>query len=152
MTSIASERIARVVPPGLRTTPAERDAILEIAYLCVAADHKLADEELAALRQVAGKLEGRGPLTEAALDELLGRFAEWRAPGEIPELLRGLAAKLSPAARTLAYRVAYGLAVCDLDTSDEEFEFDLQLIDALELTADQASALAEEVQGALQGE
>jgi len=41
--------------------------------------------------------------------------------------------------------------MCDLDSSDEEFEFDLQLIDALELTADQASQLAEEVQELLQG-
>lgn len=149
--SRASELAATVVPATLKVTDAERDAILEIAYLAVAADHKLSDEELDAMRRIGARLHGKETLSDKELDDLLGRYAQWLERSEIEQRLRDLGGKLSPAARTLAYRVAYMLAMCDLDSSDEEFEFDLQLIDALELTADQASQLAEEVQELLQG-
>lgn len=145
--SKASNLIVRVVPPGLKTTKAERDAILEIAYLAVAADHKLSDDELDALSRIASKLHG----AEQNLNDVLGRFGERREQQEVETRLRELGASLSPAARSLAYRVAYALAMCDLDTSDEEFEFDLNLIDALDLTSDQAAQLADEVQRVLQG-
>ncbi len=152
MTTRASELAARVVPPTLKVTSVERDAILEIAYLAVAADKKLSAEEVDALRRIAARLEGKESLTEKELGDLLQRFANWPNREEVDQRLRVLGGTLSPAARTLAYRVAYALAMCDMESSDEEFEFDLQLIDALELTADQASALAGEVQEILQGD
>lgn len=46
---------------------------------------------------------------------------------------------------TKAYKLAYALSLCDLETTDEEFKFDLELIDSLRLTQDEATALADEV-------
>jgi len=148
--SRASELIARVVPADPKIDARERDAILEIAYLAVAADHKLSDDEIDGLKRIAASLEGADEYSDKKLDELLGRFAKWRDRAEVDERLRKLGGTLSPHARKLAYRVAYALAVCDLEAPDEEFEFDLQLIDALELSADQANTLAGEVQRLLQ--
>ena len=54
-------------------------------------------------------------------------------------------------ARRIAYKTAYALAVADLATSDEEFEFDLQLIDSLALSQDEADELAAEVMNAFGG-
>lgn len=151
MTTRAAELAANVVPAGLRITNEERDIILEIAFLAVAADSKLSDEELYALSRIASRLAGKdGPCANEELDEIIARFATWRDRKEVDERLQLLGGKLSPSARGLAYRIAYVLAMCDLDSSDEEFEFDLQLIDALELTADQAQRLAKEVQEVLQ--
>jgi hypothetical protein len=152
MTTRAAELAANVVPPGLKITSAEREIILEIAFLAVAADSKLSDEELFALSRIAARLAGKdGPIPTEELDEIIARFAKWRDRKEVEERLQQLGAKLSPAARSLAYRVAYVLAMCDLESSDEEFEFDLQLIDALELTAEQTTQLAKEVHEVLQG-
>lgn len=152
MTTRASELAARVVPATLKVTSGERDAILEIAFLAAAADHKLSEEELEAFRRIAARLEGKAALTDKELGERLERFSNVPTREQVDQRLRELGGGLSPAARTLAYRVAYALAMCDLESSDEEFEFDLQLIDALELTADQASSLAGEVQEILQGD
>lgn len=151
MTTRAAELAANVVPKTLKITPEEREIILEIAFLAVAADAKLSDEELYALSRIAARLSGKdGPIPSEELDEIIARFATWRERKEVDERLQLLGGKLSVPARRLAYRVAYVLAMCDLDSSDEEFEFDLQLIDALELAAEEAHTLAKEVQELLQ--
>ena len=56
MTTRAAELAANVVPPGLKITNEEREIILEIAFLAVAADAKLSDEELYALSRIASRL------------------------------------------------------------------------------------------------
>ena len=152
MSSRASELAANVIPASLAVTDVERDAILEIAYLAVAADHKLSSEELDAMRRIGARLHGKPTLTDDELDELLGKYAQWLDREEVEQRLRDLGGKLSPVTRKLAYKVAYTLAMCDLESSDEEFEFDLQLIEALELSANEASILAEQVQKILQGD
>ncbi|HEX7663019.1 MAG TPA: hypothetical protein VF407_00835 [Polyangiaceae bacterium] len=163
------DQVAGVVPPKVELSPAERDAILEIAYLAIAADRVLRDEEVEAFRAVAARLYGLETLDEKQLGALLDRFTSrlehtkaTMIPGddadeamserskllraEADERLRVLAKDLPrEETRTLAYKIAYALALCDLETTDEEFEFDLQLVDALALSGDQAGELADEV-------
>lgn len=161
------QAVGDVVPndPELVLSAPEREAILEIAYLAIAADRTLREEELEAFRGVAGKLRdlvgdpAEGPtskhplalrenreLTDRELARLLDHYAAGLARSAADERLRVLAGALGrPEAKAVAYKVAYALALCDLDTSDPEFEFDLQLIDSLGLTQDEAGALADEV-------
>lgn len=157
------QQVQNVVPANgtLVLTAEEREAILEIAYLAIWADHKLHDEEIAAFRAVASKLRDlvdKDPtpselLSERELNAILDRFAKGLERAEADERLRVLAAGLTRnAARGLAYKLAYALSLCDLETADEEFEFDLQLIDSLKLTQDEASALADEVHDAFGSE
>ncbi len=157
-----SELIAHVVPEkreGPALSASEVDAIVEIAYLTIAADRRLDAEEIAAFRGVVERLRGE-PISEGALDrvldEMYGRAERARAKedgaaskGYADERLRGLAAKMSVTARELAYRVAYAMGLADMEASDEEFELDLQLVDALELTNDRAEELADEVMAVL---
>lgn len=49
--------------------------------------------------------------------------------------------------RALAYRAAYALSLADEESSDGEFEFDLQLLDALDLSQAEADRLVGEVDG-----
>lgn len=140
----AHELVPDVIPEGFAISPDEADALLEIAYLAIFADHRLSDEELSAFRGVVGRLRGTEPSAKA-IDSLLDAFRS-RAEGvDADERLRALAKPLSPAVREVAYKVAYALGLSDMDSSDEEFEFDLQLVDALELSNDRAEDLADEV-------
>ncbi|MDB4992802.1 MAG: hypothetical protein JWM74_234 [Myxococcaceae bacterium] len=157
------EQVEQVVPaPGtLRLSPREREAILEVAYLAIAADRKLNDEELEAFRAVASRLREIAPhdpnapppsreehrtMSDRELNAILNRFADGLERSAADERLRAISKELQrPEVRHLAYKVAYALALCDLETSDEEFEFDLQLIDSLELTREEADTLADEV-------
>lgn len=149
MTDSAAEIAARVIPETTTLTAAEADVVLEIAYLAIAADHKLADAEIDAFRGVMSKLAG-APVTERALNEKLDALNAKVERVDVDEHLRALGKDLSPGARAIAYKVAHAIALADLDSSDAEFEFDLQLIDALELSGEQADALALEVESAMQ--
>jgi hypothetical protein len=146
----AAESIARVVPDDVRLSPVESDAVVEIAYVTIAADRRLDPAEVEAFRAVIERLR-RAKVAQAELDrvmnEMYGRATVTREEGD--EHLRALAAKMSVPARELAYKVAYAMSVADLEASDEEFELDLQLVDALELTSDRAEALQAEVMAKL---
>ena len=52
-------------------------------------------------------------------------------------------------ARLAAYRISFFLGIVDLDASDREFEFDLQLIAALGLDQDTADRIAADVNEAI---
>jgi hypothetical protein len=52
-------------------------------------------------------------------------------------------------ARLAAYRIAFFLGIVDLDASDREFEFDLQLIAALGLDQEAADRIAADVNEAI---
>lgn len=160
-------QVESVIPsdPDLVLTAGEREAILEVAYLAIAADRQLREEELVAFRAVAARLRdlvgdpAEGPtsrrplapaenrtLSDKELNAILDRFADGIARSDADERLRVLSKSLTRAeASRVAYKVAYALALCDLDTSDEEFEFDLQLIDSLGLSHAEAKGLADEV-------
>ncbi len=153
-----TEGVLRAVPEGsLSLSKAEADGILEIAFLAIAADRKLHDEELVAFRAVAGRLRqlsgsaSAPTVSDRDFELILERFGPDLDREVAEEHLRARGAELTrPEARKLAYKVAYALALCDLETSDEEFEFDLQLIDALALTTEEADALEDEVLDAFQ--
>ena len=166
------ERVEEVVTrqTGLVLTNQEREAILEVSYLAIAADRKLREEEVAAFRAVAARLRDKvgdpqvGPyrktisaeenrqLSARELNAILDKFANGLARSDADARLRELSKHLArPEARASAYRVAYALALCDLDASDAEFEFDLQLIDSLGLSQEEAEALADEVMQVFNG-
>ena len=148
--------VLRVVPTdeALALTKKEAAAILEIAFLAIAADHKLRDEEIEAFRGVAGRLKDlssgsaktSGPMGDRELEAILDSFSADMDRAVADERLLVVAKDLDRAeVRALAYKVAYALALCDLDTSDEEFEFDLQLVDALNLSQEDVGALEDDV-------
>jgi hypothetical protein len=152
-----AETIGRVVPLGEELTASEVDAIVEIAYLTIAVDRRLEAEEIDAFKSVVERLRG-APVERSALDKLLddmfaradaARGSEGEQSGYADERLRALAGKMSVPARELAYKVAYAMGLADMESSDEEFELDLQLVDALELTNERTEELAGEVMDVL---
>ncbi len=150
---MSAEDIANIVPGKSDLPPSEIDAVVEIAYLTIAADRRLADEEVAAFHRVLERLRGSS-VAQAELDRVLDDMYDRadKARGErgyADERLRALAGKMSVPARELAYKVAYAMGLADMDSSDEEFELDLQLQDAMEIANDRAETLADEVMAVL---
>jgi uncharacterized tellurite resistance protein B-like protein len=128
-------------------SPADARAALEIACLAVAADGKLADEELAALRVLSAELRA---LAASELDALVLASLTLRTREERLDRLRAAADSLSSEqARHLAYRLSVVTALADLAAADEEFEFDLDVQDALHLSSEEADRLTAEVNEAL---
>jgi hypothetical protein len=162
----AVDGVLRVVPrdTALVLTKEEADAMLEIAFLAIAADRTLRDEEIEAFRGVAGRLRDLrgGPAPAGAanpphdvgdreLERILESFSADMDRAVADERLRVVAAAITrPEVRALTYKVAYALALCDLATSDEEFEFDLELVDALDLRRAEVERLEDEVLAAFQ--
>ena len=149
----SAESIASVVPEKSGLPAAEIDAIVEIAYLTIAADRRLAEDEVSAFHRVLERLRGAsvaaGELSRV-LDDMYGRADAARDEhGYADDRLRALATKMTTPARELAYKVAYAMGLADMDSSDEEFELDLQLQDALEISNERAEALADDVMAVL---
>lgn len=126
------------------------DAIIEVAYLTMAVDQELRDEELNAFALICGELSGQAP-EERELYKRLDKLGEALDRASILERLEKTAAVLGDdkAAKLAAYRVASLMALADLDAADREFEFDLDLISTLGLTQDEADKVADEVNEAL---
>jgi hypothetical protein len=140
------DTLANAIPSDVSLTDRERGAVLEIACLAVAADHRIHEQEAAAFRSIAKKLG-----SSADVDAILARFDGRVDRAEADARLRELAAYLgTAAARALAYRTAYALSLADRASSDEEFEFDLQLIDALGLSQGDVDRMIEEVTAAVE--
>ena len=131
-------------------TASEKKAVLEVAFLCIAADIRLGEEEIDAFRRAARMLFGDA-YGVVELNRSLDVFsAEVRKKGQQARL-QELAQQLTrPPARDQAYKLAYAMALSDLDTNDEEFAFDVELQQALGLTSDWAEALADDVLGAFE--
>jgi len=140
----APERIAAAVPADVSLPAFERRAILEIALLAIAADQQITKEESAAFTAVAKRLD----VEAAPLLEQYAGLTRDEADAKLLELAEALS---TYEARTLAYRAAYALSLADDESSDEEFEFDLQLVDALELSQTDADRLIGEVGTAING-
>jgi hypothetical protein len=155
------ERVQNLVALGgaSSTAPlaaADHEAILEIAYLAIAADRTLRDEELAAFRGIAERLRALRSggdvvsIDDQELNGVLDRFCASLEGSTVDERARAVAVRLrTPEERRLAYKLAYALSVCDLDASEDEFQLDLTLLDALELSNDDAEQLTGEVDAAL---
>jgi hypothetical protein len=146
--SIASD-IPKIIPQGLALTGAQTHAIIEIAYLAVAADRTIHPDEEAALRVFARALGRNG--SDAEIDGLLANGGGGRDREAADARLRVLATGLTTtASRELAYKAAYAMSLADLAAADEEFEFDLELIDALGLTSEAVDELTAEVVAVLE--
>lgn len=151
------DRLVRIVPDGLSITAKDAHAIVAIAFLSVAADRTVHPDEEAALRAVAKRLalgitdgDGAWKKPDTVVDGLFERIGTSLTRDDADDRLRATAADIAtPTARELVYKVAYALAMVDLAASDEEFEFDLQLIDALGLAQDDADRWTAEVIEAL---
>ncbi|MFO0549666.1 MAG: hypothetical protein U0271_14840 [Polyangiaceae bacterium] len=131
---------------------AQAEAILEIAYLTMAVDGELRDEEIDAFSVIAAAmLGGSGKLDDASLRTWLDRFAGNDDRQAISDRLEAAVASLGrdTPARLAAYRAACLMALSDLDAADREFEFDLDLIAALGISQDEADRVVEEVNAAV---
>lgn len=125
-------------------TPGAADAkrVVEVACLAVAADGHLAEEELHVIRVLCKELG----VDVRAVDDVLAlgsrddRLERLRATG---------AAFETDAAKRLAYKMTVLTSVADLAAQDEEFEFDLDVQDALGLDSAIADELANQVHEAL---
>ncbi len=147
------EAFAAAIPRALSGvgpfTRSITDAIIEIAYLTMAVDQELRDEELEAFALVCGQLMGQAP-EEKALFRRLDKLGEALDRTSILERLEKSASALGDkSAKLAAYRVASLMAMSDLDAADREFEFDLDLIATLGLTQEEADEVADQVNAAL---
>jgi hypothetical protein len=142
--SIPAPLLRRVVTPQ---SPEDARRILEIACLAVASDGKLATEELAALHVLSTELGG---VSAAELDVLVhGALGQPSRDVRIERLRAVADALTTEGARHCAYKLSVVTALADLATADEEFEFDLDVQDALNLAPDVADRLMREVHEAL---
>jgi len=140
---ISTARLAQAIPVDVTLTPAERDAVLETALLAIASDGVIDPTEAAAFIAIAERLGAQGA---PMLVRFEGSMTRHQADAQLLEVAKRL---LSPASRALAYRAAYTLSLADEMASDGEFEFDLQLLDALDLPQAEADRLVEEVDAAI---
>lgn len=126
------------------------EAILEIAYLTMAVDEQLRDEEIDAFSVIAAAMLGH-KLDDNALPAWLDRFAEGVDRDSVQNRLEQCVASLGKdtAAKLAAYRVACLMAMSDMDAADREFEFDLDLIAALGISQDDADRVVDEVNTAV---
>jgi hypothetical protein len=153
--SVEVQRVLpRLGPGGL--TAKEAHAILKVAFLAGEADGQIADEEETSFRALAVALRalvaaGDKSMTDAALDKMLASFGEvvdTKGRGEaLGEIRFGLE---RPLAREVAYKVSVAMSLADLDKSDDESDFDADLMDALGITEEQAGILAGDVYAALE--
>jgi hypothetical protein len=159
------ERVRRLVSSSIVAAPADRlsaqeqEAILELAFLVMAADGVLRSEELEAFGGVVDGVRALGSREALASDtaaagpsvaELVERMSADLRGADAEERVRQAASGLSrPSARRLAYKLATMLALVDREISEGEFQLDLTLIDALELSNAEAERLAAEAQRAV---
>ena len=142
--SIPAPMLARIVTPQ-SVDDAQR--IIEIACLAVASDGRLAAEEISALRVLNREL---GAVSPQELEPLIQAALGISNRDDRTERLRTVAAALSNEdARHCAYKVSVVTALADLASADEEFEFDLDVQDALRLAPEVADRLSAEVNEAL---
>ncbi len=142
-----AERIGNLVTSEAVLSAEERAAVLEIAFLAVSADRRINRAEEEALRAFARALDAKTGI--ATVDALLAKGIDPDRDSADAHLAKVSARLSTPAARALAYKAAYAVAQADLAAADEEFEFDLQLIDALQLEQEVADELVAQVVAAL---
>lgn len=140
---IPTARLAQAIPVDVALSSEERDAVLETALLAIASDGVIDATEAAAFIAIAERLGADGaPL----LVRFEGGMTRDQADARLLEVAKHLS---SSGSRTLAYRAAYTLSLADEESSDGEFEFDLQLLDALDLSQAEADRLVDEVEAAV---
>jgi hypothetical protein len=141
--------IAALVPAGVKVSTQDADTLLELAYLTTAVDGRLADEELTAFTSLVTRLKGK--TRPADVDALLDRFTANVDHADITERVQEIAPTLGDALRPLAFKLAVGLGVADLDASDDESELQIVLAEALGFDDARVDELTAEVYASLDG-
>lgn len=144
----------RALAPIGRFDRTTAEAILEIAFLAIAADRKIDEVEVEAFAHVGALLVGEGDgeakLGDHEVNAWLDHFTERLDKSNLVERINEVAGSLElEDARIAAYRISFFLGIVDLDASDREFEFDLELISALHLDQDTADRITAEVNEAI---
>ena len=154
--SIPVERILPKTGPDTLTVPEAR-AILAIAFLASQADHEVDVEEEGALQALTKGIRTLAPksdeLGDDAIEKLFEKLAEERDDEEPADCLARVVAPLERQfPRELAYKVAVAMSVVDLASNDDETDFEGDLLDALQLTDEQADLLSGDVYAAIDGD
>jgi hypothetical protein len=139
--------LANLVPTGLKIDPEHVDVILELSYLTTAADGRLDDDEIASFRTIVEKL--RGSVKPADLDKLFDRYGGNVEHAEIEDRIKAIAPKLPAPLRDVAFKLAVGLSVADLDANEDESELVALLAETLGFDDDKVDTLTAEVYAGL---
>jgi hypothetical protein len=140
--------LANLVPSHVKPSKEETDVLLELAYLTTAVDGRLADEELTEFKGLVARLRGTAT-RDADIDALLDRFAGNVDHAEITERVQKIAPALPDDLRPLAFKLAVGLGVADLDASEDETDLQIVLAEALGLDDARIDELTAEVYASL---
>ena len=158
MTRLSKLDVECAVPLGVRDElqPPEVDAILEVVFLAAAADGMLADEEADAFIRIMLRLFGqhatpdriRGVMQQIASRVQRGESCQAARCARIGQLTAALQ-RVAP--RELAYKLAYVMLMSDLETNEDEFNFDLELRRTLGISNERAEVLTDEAAAAVLG-
>lgn len=140
--------LANLVPAGLKPSTEHADVLLELAYLATAIDGRLDDDELAAYKEIATRLRGKD-VSDSDLDALLDRFGGNVDHADITERLQKIAPTLPEELRPVAFKLAVGLSVADLDASGDESDLQVALAEALGFDDARVDELTAEVYASL---
>jgi hypothetical protein len=125
-----------------RPSAADAKRVIEIACLAVAADGRLDPEELHVISVLCKEFS----VELKAVDEVLALGTR----EDRLDRLRAVAGAIeSEATKRLAYKMTVLASIADLAAQDEEFEFDLDVQEALGLDGAVADELANQVHEAL---
>lgn len=145
---MTSATIVKLVPDSVKPTAEHADVLLELAYLTTAVDGRLDDDELATFTGLVGRLKGKAPST-AELDKLLDKYGGNVEFAEIEERVKKIAPTLPDTLKPLAFKLAVGLSVADLDASEDETDLQVLLAEALGFDDAKVGELTAEVFAAL---
>ncbi|MDF2693749.1 MAG: hypothetical protein K0S65_2132 [Labilithrix sp.] len=140
--------LANLVSADAKPTTEQSNVLLELAYLTTAVDGRLADEELAAFEGLVARLHGKAP-SRSEVDALLDRYAGNIDHADIVERVQKIAPTLPENLRALAFKLAVGLGVADLDASEDETDLQIVLAEALGFDGDRVDELTAEVYASL---
>ena len=136
---------------GSALTAAEVDAIVTLAQLMVIADDRVTDDEFDVFEALTAHLAADDGGATKRIGALVQKLDDApRDPASIEARTRSAASALErPSAKAIGYKAAYLTRVWDLDTNPDEDDLDDLLIEALELSPDEAKELAQQVNEAL---
>ena len=139
--------MANLVPAGVNPSKEHQDVLLELAYLTSAADGKLHDEEIDAFAQIVSRLRGK-TATDAEVGALMSKFGKLHQ-SEIADRVQAIAPTLPRELQAVAFKLAVGLGVADLDATEEESELQAVLAEALGFDDETVGELTDQVYAAL---
>jgi hypothetical protein len=124
----------------------EKDAVIELAFMMANANGDASVDELESFRALAKYLDPNADIT-ALLDHCT---AQLEKAASFEERVRAAATGLTrPAARELAYKAVYTVAVFDLETNEEERELEELIVEVLGLDHERVHQLELEATQAL---